>query len=541
MHCHGGIEMMDEKIAIYLRLSLEEDGNKQESNSIKSQRAIITRFIKEHNEFDALSYLEFSDDGYTGTNFERPGFQKMLDLVKKGKINCIIVKDLSRLGRDYIEVGDYLEHIFPFLGIRFISVNDNYDSIRHIGGMDIALTTLMHDYYSKELSIKVKDGMRIRMKRGNYITDTPYGYKKISKHQLVPDKNTAPIVKRIFQLTLAGKKTTDIAKELNSENIEPPIIYKKYKTRENLKDQRMIWTKNAIIKILHDYQYLGMSTNHTVENSQIRAKSCTKIPKEQWIIHENTHMNIVTKEEFEAVQSILKKRRKRTVYKNTEKKEKRATNDKVYFCGYCGKKMLVSNGKNPYFYCQSGKYLHTGNCVENKFDKEAMERVLFEVYKKQLSLINKNIESLKDKQMDSNNNHIEELEKKIQYYKQKKQSFSNLRVLQYEEYRSKKISYEQFTAQKMELIQKQEDVEKNLLSTKQELTSIQEEKVLETELLDKLCKYADYKNMKEKDFIVQMYHAIERVKVYSKNDIEILWKFDDMLKYLLDKNRKKVI
>ncbi len=257
--------------AIYVRLS-DEDGDfsilkKSESNSISNQKQMLYNFVK--NKPDIMVIKEYSDDGYTGTNFERPGFQKMLDLVKKGKINCIIVKDLSWLGGDYIEVGDYLEHIFPFLGIRFISVNDNYDSIRHIGGMNIALTTLMHDYYSKELSIKVKDGVRIRMRRGNYITDTPYGYKKISKHQLVPDENTAPIVKCIFQLTLAGKKTTDIAKELNSENIEPPIIYKKYKIRENLKDQRMIWTKNAIIKILHDYQYLGMSTNHTVENSQI--------------------------------------------------------------------------------------------------------------------------------------------------------------------------------------------------------------------------------------------------------------------------------
>ena len=170
---------MKECVAIYLRLS-DEDVDKRtnlakdESNSISAQRNLIERHLNQNPEICALPRLEFCDDGFTGTNFERPAFQQMIELTKQGEISCIAVKDLSRFGRDYLEVGDYLEHIFPFLGIRFIAINDHYDSSKLQGntaGMDVAFQNLIYDYYSKDLSKKVKSAMRVKQENGSYITN----------------------------------------------------------------------------------------------------------------------------------------------------------------------------------------------------------------------------------------------------------------------------------------------------------------------------------------------------------------------------------
>lgn len=163
-----------------------------------------------------LPYTEFVDDGFTGTDFERPAFQDMIEKVKTGKISCVIVKDLSRFGRNYLEVGDYLEHLFPFLGIRFIAVNDNYDSQDYAGtnaGIDIAFKNILHDYYSRDLSVKVRSAQRSRMKTGKYVNVPPYDYKRDpkDKHHLLPDPDTAPVVRRIFQMIIDGNSTAQVA------------------------------------------------------------------------------------------------------------------------------------------------------------------------------------------------------------------------------------------------------------------------------------------------------------------------------------------
>ena len=169
---------MQKAVALYLRLSQEDvdvrrNADKDESNSISAQRKLVTRRIDDTPELAKLPRMEFCDDGFSGTNFHRPDFRRMIDLSKQGQIGCIVVKDLSRFGRDYLEVGDYLEHIFPFLGIRFISVNDQYDSANYAGktvGMDIAFRNLVYDYYSKDLSSKEKTAMRSKQKKGEYIS-----------------------------------------------------------------------------------------------------------------------------------------------------------------------------------------------------------------------------------------------------------------------------------------------------------------------------------------------------------------------------------
>ena len=206
-------------IAIYLRLSREDMKNeaasrKEESNSIAMQRLLLRKYIEEN--FTDYEIIEFCDDGYTGTNFDRPGIQEMLERIRNGEINCIIVKDFSRFARDYIELGAYLEQIFPFLGVRFISVNDGYDSASVQGGvadMDVNFKNLLYDLYSRDLSGKVRSSLAVRKEKGQYVSaNSPFGYEKDpeDRHALLIAEDEAEVVRKIFSLTLEGRTSVEI-------------------------------------------------------------------------------------------------------------------------------------------------------------------------------------------------------------------------------------------------------------------------------------------------------------------------------------------
>ena len=269
---------MKQQVAIYLRLSQEDMDKrtsqiKDESNSISAQRLLLTRHLDLDPLLSRLPRLEFCDDGYTGTSFDRPQFSRMIEQVKHGEISCIVVKDLSRFGRDYLEVGDYLEHIFPFLGVRFVAVNDHYDSMKHSGktiGMDVAFKNLIYDYYCKDLSKKVKSAMGMKQREARYVSCAPYGYQicPTEKHQLVIDQEAAVIVRRIFLDVIAGKTTSQIAKELNSESVATPAEHKSIRRRADRKAPQ--WTHHMILNIIENLKYTGTMVNHTRESRHIR-------------------------------------------------------------------------------------------------------------------------------------------------------------------------------------------------------------------------------------------------------------------------------
>lgn len=212
-------------IGKYIRLSLADRDvmkkeNKTESESIAHQRDLIQRYIDSHADLKGCEVREFYDDGYSGTNFNRPAFERLLEQIRKGEVDCVIVKDFSRFGRDYIEMGDYLERIFPYLGVRFISVNDGYDSRDYkgtTGGLDVALKNIVYDFYSKDLSVKVTTAKRAKMKRGEYIGGhVPYGLLRNpdDKHKLINDPEAAAVVREIFEAAIGGMKISDIARML---------------------------------------------------------------------------------------------------------------------------------------------------------------------------------------------------------------------------------------------------------------------------------------------------------------------------------------
>lgn len=256
--------------ADYLRLS-KEDGDfslsndKLESDSISSQRAIIERFVAQNPNIKLVA--EFCDDGYTGTNFDRPDFQRMMEAVKAGKINCVIVKDLSRFGRDYIDAGKYIEKIFPQLGVRFIAVNDNYDSLNHSTGDSLVLPVknFLNDSYSRDISIKVRSSFESRRQDGEFIANyTAYGYLRDpeNKNKLVIDEVAGEYVREIFQWKIEGMSPVTIAEKLNGRGVLPPSEYKrsigiKYKTAFQT-SSRSKWSPKAVIRILTNELYTGV-------------------------------------------------------------------------------------------------------------------------------------------------------------------------------------------------------------------------------------------------------------------------------------------
>ena len=227
---------MSATTAKYIRLSSEDNNlrtsGKMESNSVANQRNLLDTFISRTPELAETNIIEFCDDGWSGKNFERPAVQKMLAQVREGKIQCIIVKDLSRFGRNYLEVGNYIYYVFPFLGVRFISVNDGFDSIRpaDLDSLNTSFKNLLYDLYSRDLSRKVRKAKKFRAKRGDFLSPfAPYGYVKDpeNKNRLLIDPEAAETVRRIFHLMADGKKTEQIAEILNREAVPTRMLYKR--------------------------------------------------------------------------------------------------------------------------------------------------------------------------------------------------------------------------------------------------------------------------------------------------------------------------
>ena len=239
----------DYTIGIYIRLSLADEdtgyGNKTESDSISNQRMLINRYLDNHPELSKCPRLEFADDGYTGTNFHRPQFTAMMEKVRRGEINLICVKDFSRFSRDYIETGNYLECTFPFMGVRFISINDGYDSDEYkgtTGGLEVVMRSIIYAAYSKDLSVKTTSAKVQMMKQGKYVGGyAPYGYMMhpTKRNALAVDPDSAAVVRRIFDEALAGNNTSVIADMLNDEKVPTPGQYFRSKYPDNKKFLRM--------------------------------------------------------------------------------------------------------------------------------------------------------------------------------------------------------------------------------------------------------------------------------------------------------------
>lgn len=513
--------MQERYVAKYLRISDDDEDigdQKTESDSIGNQRKVLDTYIKNHPELSQYPLKEFLDDGYSGVNFRRPGIQELLKEVKENQIACVVVKDLSRFGRNYIEAGDYIEQIFPFMGVRFISVSDHYDSFLRSAGLEIGFKSLIHDLYSRDLSRKVKAVKQLYQKQGRYSGgDVPYGYRRNSGEGsiYVPDPEAADTVRKIFRIAAEGMPPVKIAELLSKEAVLTPGMYKNQTIQQNyiLRNPKCtLWTPAQVREILQNEVYLGTYICHKL--SSVRPRETKRNDRSEYLKFENDHEPLVEEELFQAAQAVIRTRGKRGTY-NREKKP-HALKGKVK-CGHCGYGMLQRGRRVDIYYC------HMGNICGShvRIETDRLEASVLTAWRKLAETQQPRERSKKEQTAFGFSRYREEkrlLEMKADYCK-------TSRLNLYARWKQGQITKEEYLARRDEL-SKQEAV------FRKELDALQAYRTDNT--------FGQFRGPAKMEagtaYDIQALTKaladdfIERVEVYGEDRIEIIWKFQDITK-----------
>ena len=388
------------KTALYVRLSVEDNG--KDSDSVENQITLLEEYIENHPYLKKVAL--FIDNGYTGTDFLRPEFNRMMEAVQTDLVDCIIVKDLSRLGRNYIETSQFIEKICPFYNLRFIAVTDNYDTatVTSEGQLSASLQNIVNDYYAKDISRKVTSALQAKMERGDYIGNyAPYGYLKDpdNKNHLIVDPETSPVIRQIFEWRSEGISYMGINKKLNDAGIPSPSQHKYnqgIETNNNKKKRTILWNKHMITEILKNVVYIG-------HLAQKKGSQCLYggIPyhitsEEEWIIAKNTHEPLISEELFEKVQKVnneAQERQKANTGKYDHLPKEKNIYGKKFTCAKCGGIMKltrsISTKKDKvYFTFKCPTYAEHGSrgCSDIKMRKADLDEAVFTFIKSQMEL-----------------------------------------------------------------------------------------------------------------------------------------------------------
>jgi DNA invertase Pin-like site-specific DNA recombinase len=510
-----------------------------ESNSITNQRIVIGQYIAGRNEFKGSAVLEFKDDGYSGTNFERPGFQKMMEIVREGKVSTIIVKDLSRFGRNHIEVDTYLEQIFPFLNIRFIAINDNVDSSKYESGMpgiDVGFRNIINEHHSIDTSVKVKKTLIQRQKEGKYMgARAPYGYLKPDEDvtSLVINPETAPVVKLIFEKFLEGMNLSQLARYLNEQGIMCPGQYKKEILHSGVKNiaNKWIWYPNTVKLILKTETYVGTTISGKWRVASVGSSKHVKTKEEDWIVVEGTHEPIVSKEIFDAAQEKLE------LY--SRKKKNNGQNNYplkgLVICGGCGQKLTHVSRCNAHFKCPRKFNAHSEQCVTDNLYDDKFNAVVFRAIKL-FAQISDDAEPLLEMQKDELKKIVNEAARSIRTAKDNICRYKHRKTELYMKYAMEEITQEEFTRKNDRLDQKIAKEEK-LAAQKEHEQSEAAEMLLKLPSDSRQCLTGllDDADILTRDIAVAF---IRNIKVYQDKRIEIMWNFEDELVKYVEKQQE---
>lgn len=509
--------------AAYLRLSID-DGDASESNSITNQKSLIELFDKKNKDVKIKDY--YIDDGYSGTTFDRPDFQRMVKDIEKGKINTIIVKDLSRFGRNYIEVGRYIEQFIPKYNIRFIAINDNVDNVKDPKSMNTVIVpfkNLLNDEYARDISNKIRSVLNTKKENGQFIgSAAPYGYLRNPKnsHEFIVDTYASKVVKKIFKMILAGKSKLGIAEELNQMQVSTPIAYKVEKFDYNicLSEKMKIWDIKKIDSILQNRTYIGYLEQGKKKRISHKVHKSLDIKKDNWTSIPNHHKSLISVEEFEKVQAILYNR------------DKKANNNKEYdlFSGYlkcadCGNTLTRKKGRSKiYYYCSS--YVRNKTCTSHGIKEEQIEAIVLQLINKQIELVHNTAKMIdkisKNKSIDYDYeilmNRIDSIEKeKEKYLKLDRELLSDLtdeiiNQTEYEEYRKDYCEHiKELNKIKKELNNKLKNNKSNSIANKKWMSTF-----TEFEQIEKL-------NSKT------IYELIDNIYIEENGGIKIKFRYQD--------------
>lgn len=443
------------RAALYIRLS-REDGDKFESNSISNQRELIYNFLKSKSDIEVC--CEKVDDGYSGITFDRPAMKELLADIKAGFINCVIVKDLSRFGRNYIETGRYIQQIFPFMGVRFIAINDDFDSASTSNKFDdiiLPFKNLMNDSYCRDISIKVRSQIAIHQKNGDFIGAFPvYGYirSKENKHKLVIDDVSAQTVRDIFRLRMMGYNNKKISEHLNELGVPSPMEYKAllnwaYTTSFKLYP-RAKWSPTAVDRILKNEIYAGVMLQGKETTQNYKIKKRVKIPKEDWFRVESTHEAIILKEDFETVQKLML-----CDTRTSPEKTKLYLFSGFLCCGGCGsnmvRKVIKSNGKTYSYYICSKNKENKNQCSSHRVNENQLTNAILFALRNHVDTICslEDIHNLIDR-LPPKQEQVQRLDKLLNIKRDELTKYQKLRLSLYEDYKQNILTKAEYVEMK---------------------------------------------------------------------------------------------
>ena len=518
---------IDFNVGIYIRLSQEDKDKKYESDSesVINQKELLRSYVKNNN-FNL--YGEYVDDGYSGTNFDRPGFQKMLEDIKQKKINCVVVKDLSRFGRDHVMTGYYIETFFPENNIRFISILESYDSFKNQASNDSSTFIIAcNDYYSKQNSIKIRNVLNDKRKNGKFIGSGPsYGYMRdpLDKGHLIPNPETAPIVKKIFKWRAEGIGPTEIATRLNDMNVFTPAGYKKTNYSSRLID-RDSWNISTVKKILSNRIYTGDMVQHIQTKVNYKSKKKITLDESLWVIVEDTHEPLVDKETFKYIKSLGK--RKTRNYNLKTERPKRILEGKI-FCKECGNRLSVYYRKKlDYWSINCNRYSRDpkrGRCSSHFYPYDYLEEQILEQFNNSVSTFIKelDVEELNNEVQKNVHRETEDIDKKINdLLKEKEQIMNKLSTL-YSDRCNNIISAELYKELSIESETKLKKINNIIEEEKIKKKNIKNKANILPDYTKKIKELLDLKKPK-KELINTL---IDKIVIDENRNINIIFKYD---------------
>lgn len=516
----------------YLRLSKEdgdvESGSVEESCSIQSQRTCIRKYLQD-NGMSADDFQEIVDDGYSGTSMHRPGMEQLLKLVESGRVRTIIVRDLSRFARNYLEAGHYLEFVFPAYNVRFISINDQFDSAEigeSTGGLELAIRNLINQMYSRDISKKIKSAVDLKKLSGEFVYGTaPYGYKKGKvRNTIEVDENAAPIVRQIFKWASEGVTVTNIARRLNEEGVPTPSVYLA-KVRGNYKT-RPTWNYESIRNILLNRIYTGDTVPFKSHVVRVGSDLVKPVPPEQQQVIPNTHEAIISRELYYQALTVVK----------SVKKSKGVKSDNPFtsllVCGCCGNRLSKGKASNKNWLCTMHRYAPDTDCKNVRIENDRLEQIVLHAITVQCKLLDAKIQSIKAESSTVKSSdqilrkECQQLRKQIDHIQVEKMDL-------YEKYMSGEITKDTYLENKRTLVEQEEQLKAQFVMAEQKQALLAERIKVSAEQITAAGRITPYHSVTKLTQGLAR-ELIKRIVIKPNGGVQIEWNFSDELSGMID-------
>lgn len=524
------------RAGLYARISVETE-RKREADTIGNQLQLLKDYVSEHS--DLAVFDIYSDDDISGTDFVRPEFSRMMNDLRDGKIDCIIVKDLSRLGRNYLESGEYIEMVFPFFRCRFISVTDRFDTKYQQADISVQLKNMANEMYAKDISRKICSTMRTIQDQGKFAgSRAPYGYRldPADKHHLIIDEETAPIVKQLFELLAEGNTVHFVATTMNANGIPSPgrLLYERgIASTDHFKNSK--WYMQTVRRILQDEIYLGWMVSGKFRSTyhSTGKKGSQPVPREEWIVTKGTHESIVTEELFNKVQEYfvrMKEEHGQTAVYNS--KSKKASIFKGHLrCGECGQAMFLRNkhshGKvTAWYYCALHENYNSSYCVKKAVKRQDVEDIALKLIRMQIKLFTdarEMIIALNKKESSKTKHRI--YSDQIRNVKKQIEKYMSLKASLYEDFANGVLSQGDYISMGQEYAQKADELRIFLAELEKEAQKYSQTYAMNGSWAQIIEQYQNAETLTE-----EMIDAfIDEMILYNNGHVEVKFRFKDEL------------